>query len=374
MQRNAIERPGVTPTPASAAWVHELLAWYRANARDLPWRRHATPYAVWVSEIMLQQTRVDTVVPYYRRFMRAFPSIRKLARAEQQSVLKLWEGLGYYARARNLQRAAQVLTDAHHGRMPRTPGGLRALPGIGDYTAAAIASICFGQPDPVVDGNVLRVFCRVWRMHDDIRRPATKRRLTKALAEVIPPDAPGNFNQAVMELGALVCRPTSPRCTACPLRPFCGALAAGEVDRLPLKSRRAAVPEHHIAIGIVERRGRILIARRRSDAMLGGLWEFPGGKCEPGEAPRDTVAREVLEETGLHVEVGSHLCTVRHTYSHFRIVLDAFLCGKARGRARAIGGAEVRWVTPDELDRFPFPTANKKILSAYGRVRDGHKS
>ena len=345
-------------------WIAALLAWYREHRRRLPWRENPSPYRVWVSEVMLQQTRVDAVRPYFERFIEAFPTLEALARADLEAVLKQWEGLGYYARARNLHRAARVLVDAGRA-IPGDYDALRALPGIGEYTAAAIASIAFGLPYVVVDGNVLRVRARFCAVDGDITSSAVRRKIRSRLQRELDLAGcdPSAFNQALMELGALVCTAQSPDCGSCPLRAFCRARSRGIETTLPRRKRRAPIPHYDIAVGVIEDRGEVLIARRDPDQMLGGLWEFPGGKIEPGETPEAAVVREILEETGLRIRVGERICTVEHAYSHFRITLAAFRCclvSDTRDDLRC--DRPWRWVRVEELRRYPFPAANHKIF------------
>ena len=341
---------------------HALLAWWDASSRQMPWRGVDDPYAVWVSEIMLQQTRVETVAPYYRRFMRLFPTVRRLAAAPLERVLKAWEGLGYYSRARNLHAAAkQVLAD-FGGRLPGDAEQLRSLPGIGPYTAGAIASIAFGLDEPVLDGNVSRVLCRLAAVEADPARPATRERLWELARRLVPPGRAGLFNQAMMDLGATLCSPRKPQCGVCPLAGHCQARERGLQDRLPVRRVKPPIPHYDIAAGVVRHAGRILIARRRKDAMLGGLWELPGGKVEPGETPSQAAAREIREEVGVDAAVGEQIATVNHAYSHFRITLHVFDCRLIAGRATAIGCAAVRWVRPDELDDYAFPRANRRVI------------
>ena len=350
---------------AKKRWTARLLAWYRAAHRDLPWRRTGDIYAVWVSEVMLQQTRVETVIPYFERFLARFPTVASLAAAPLQDVLKLWEGLGYYGRARNFHRAAQRVVAEHGGRVPAEYAPFRALPGVGDYIAAAVLSIAAGRPLPVVDGNVLRVWARFRGIAEEVRAAGVVRRIREELQAAIPADAPGDFNQALMELGATVCTPVSPRCPACPMAAECAAFREGRTAELPVRSARPAVPHHRIAVGVIRRRdGRLLIQQRPPEGLLGGLWEFPGGKVEPGETPAEAVRRECREEAGLDVTVEAELAEVRHAYSHFSVTLHVFAC-RASGRAR--GGRTRRWVRSAELDDYPFPAANKKF---FGRLRD----
>ena len=345
--------------------VREALPrWFRRNRRDLPWRGRRDPYAIWISEVMLQQTRVETVKPYYRRFLRAFPTSRALAGASLGSVLKAWEGLGYYSRAQNLHRAAKQIVSDLGGKLPGTMEGLRRLPGIGRSTAGAIASIAFGLDEPVLDGNVTRVLCRVFGIRQLPSQPKTQSRLWSLARRLIPPGGAGLFNQALMDLGATVCVPRKPRCRVCPIRKACRAFASSEQDKLPRKAKPRPLPHRDIVAGVVRRRGRILIDRRPPEGLLGGLWEFPGGKVEPREPLRAALRREVREELGIDIRVEGPLLTVRHAYTHFRITLHVFECTWAAGAPRALGCAEFKWVRPGELTRYAFPAANHKIIAA----------
>ncbi|MBT3377045.1 MAG: A/G-specific adenine glycosylase [Lentisphaerae bacterium] len=340
-----------------------MLAWYAAHRRVLPWREDPRPYHVWISEMMLQQTQVKTVLPYFDRFIRAFPTVEAFAAADLQTVLKLWEGLGYYARVRNMHKAAQVVVSDWNGELPADYIALQTLPGVGPYTAAAITSIAFNQPHPVVDGNVLRVFARFWGVDDDIRGTKVQTSFVDRLTPVIEPVQDRSaFNQAVMELGALVCGPRRAECDACPLRPECVARRTDRVGELPFKSPSKPVPHYDIAVAVILDQGNVLIARREESKMLGGLWEFPGGKQESGEALAGTAVRETREETGLDVEIVTTLCTVKHAYSHFRITLTAFVC-TVRGGTLCIP-RPFAWVGLDELDRYPFPKANTRVIAA----------
>ena len=311
---------------------------------------------------MLQQTRVDTVIPYYKRFLKKFPTVQKLAAADQQDVLKLWEGLGYYSRARNLHKAAAIVVNEHAGKVPGTFEALQTLPGLGPYASAAIASIAFDESVPVVDGNVLRVCSRLWDDNSDIGATGTRKKYFEQLQKDMGRFNPSDFNQAMMELGALICTPTQPDCKACPLSASCIALKNGTVVIRPVKKKKTAIPHLEIAVGVINRNGKLLIGKRKQNGMLGGLWEFPGGKIEPGETPEQAVAREIMEETGLTVEVGDHLIDVKHTYSHFKITLRAYDCKVIKGRTKAHSADILKWVLPEELENYPFPTASKKVF------------
>jgi len=339
-----------------------LLGWFAENAQDLPWRRTGDPYAIWISEIMLQQTRVQAVVPYYERFLGRFPTVRQLARARLDTVLKLWEGLGYYSRARNLHRAAQEIVARFGGHLPSSREELRTLPGIGRYTAGAIVSIAFGRREPLVDGNVTRVLCRIFRLKGSPKDTSVQERIWALAAKLVPERHAGQFNQALMELGREICVPRHPRCADCPVNEFCDARLHGEQDLLPTRRPRKPLPFHTVAVGVICRKGRILIDKRRPEGLLGGLWEFPGGKKRRGEALETALRREVREELALTVRVGRLLAVVDHAYSHFRVRIHAFECTCASGTPRCLACAECKWVRPGDLGRYAFPAANKRII------------
>jgi A/G-specific adenine glycosylase len=343
--------------------VVPLLRWAEKHLRPLPWRvEPRDPYRVWVSEMMLQQTQVATVIPYFRRFTEHFPTVQALAAAPLDGVLKLWEGLGYYARARNLHRAAREVVAEFDGRLPDTVKELVKLPGIGRYTAGAIASIAFGRDAPVLDGNVKRVLCRVYAIRADARRSAIQKKLW-ALAEAnLPKGRAGRWNEAIMELGATVCLPRSPRCDECPLAAVCRARALGIQNKLPTKATQKRLPHYDVTAAVIRKRGRVLIAQRPVSGMLGGLWEFPGGKRERGESLEECLRREIKEELGIEIEVGQPATQVEHTYTHFRITLHAFECRLASGRPHAIQVADWRWVRLNELDGFAFAVTDRKII------------
>ena len=351
------------------AFRRDLTDWFDGARRAMPWREpgpdgRRDPYRVWVSEVMLQQTRVETAAPYFRRFTDRLPTVRALADADQDTVLKLWEGLGYYSRARNLHRAAQIVASEHGGRVPSDPDAFRALPGVGPYTAAAVLSLAFDEPLAVLDGNVIRVLSRVFALDADTRQGRTRKALQGVSDRLLDADRPGRWNESVMELGATVCTPRSPACPRCPLNGVCRAYALGTPQAFPVVSKREAVPHHVVAVGLVMDGDRVLIQKRPQDAMLGGLWEFPGGKAEPGESPEHACARELWEELGIRVEVGAPVARVEHAYSHFRVTLHAYRCRQLGGEPTTSTGEPLAWVAVGDLDDYAFPTANRKVIEA----------
>ena len=305
------------------------------------------------------------MLPYYRRFVEAFPTVEALAQADQQDVLRLWEGLGYYSRARNLHTAARKILTTYNGRLPSSKQELLNLKGIGPYTSAAIASIAFNQPHPVIDGNVQRVISRLYGVDEDVRKRAAQKEIEAYAEELISHDKPGDFNQAIMELGATICTPKNPQCTVCPLSEDCTAFRTARTDELPYKSKAKKRPHHQIGIGIIRNtNNQLLIAKRPEDAMLGGLWEFPGGKQKNGEPIEETVSRELQEELGVTVSIEHPFMKLNHAYSHFTINLHAYLCRIEHGMPQPKSSTEIRWVSVDQLSDYPFPKANRKLTEA----------
>ncbi len=341
----------------------DLLLWWDADHANLPWRDTQNPYAIWVAEIMLQQTQITTVIPYYDRWMRRFPTVESLAAASLDEVLKMWEGMGYYSRARNLHAAAQTVMDQFAGRLPQTVEELVQLKGIGRYTAGAIASIAFDQPVPALDGNVIRVLSRLLDLADDVTSSATKRRLWQIAGSLVPAERAGAYNQALMELGQTICLPAAPACHICPLAEKCLAKARGTQLERPVKPARGKTPHHDVTAGIIWRDdGRFLITQRPLEGLLGGLWEFPGGKQEPGESLPEALRREIKEELNIQIEVGRPLTTIKHAYTHFRISLHAFHATYRGGRLQHLGVADHAWVTLNELDGYAFAVTDRKII------------
>ena len=351
-----------TQEPRDRKIANTLLAWYRRSRRDLPWRRTTDPYCIWVSEVMLQQTQVATAIPYYQRFIARFPDPAALACAPLDDVLKAWEGLGYYARARNLHAAAREVVARFGGVVPRDAQAFRSLPGVGEYIAAAVPSIAFGVPVVVVDGNVKRVVARLFAVADSVDRPAGARIIRERADALLDRAHPGDFNQALMELGALVCRPMAPACGECPVADACSAFAAGTPQDFPRRNARREVPTQRIAIGVVAREDRVLITRRAEAGMLGGLWEFPGGKVLPDESPAEACRREIREEVNLDVEVGERIARVKHAYTHLKVEIDVYSCRYTGGEVRLDGPTDHRWILLEETTQYAFPKANHKFL------------
>ena len=344
-----------------------LLAWFDAHARAFPWRQNRNPYRIWVSEVMLQQTQASTVVPYFNRFIARFPAVESLAAAPVAEVLKAWEGLGYYRRAHNLHKAAQIIVAEHGGVVPNEQRALLSLPGIGRYTAGAIRSIAFDQPAPVLDGNIKRVISRLDDLEANIDEAATQRRLWTRAAELVDPQRPGDFNEALMELGAAICLPRNPACHLCPVQDLCLARQRGTQYERPIRNPRRRIPHYDVAAGIVwhaSQPDQFLIAQRPEKGMLGGLWEFPGGKQEPNETLPETLKRELCEELGIEVEVREPLVSIDHAFTHFRITLHAYHARHIGGEPQCLEVDDWRWITLTEADGFAFGKTDRRIIGA----------
>ena len=348
-------------------FVQDLLAWYEQAARSLPWRDRPEPYRVLVSEIMLQQTRVDTVIPYFLRFMERFPSIGALAGAPEQDVLKLWEGLGYYSRARNLQAAAREVEASYGGVLPDSAGEMKKLPGIGEYTAGAVASIAYGRAEPAVDGNVLRVFARLYAIAQDIKAPATKRAVTQIAAQLLPDARAGAFNQALMELGALVCTPKSPRCGECPVQAHCAAHAAGVQAELPMRSARQAAREEHYGALLLQCGDAVCVSRRPGRGLLAGLWQLPlaGAQEETALQAAAALARAI---TGRDVALSGPLGRYTHAFSHLRWTIDLFA---AYSDSDACADGSFHYVDAGQRAALPFGRVFLRMLADHARGEPG---
>lgn len=339
-----------------------LIQWYSKHQRKLPWRKSDDPYRIWVSEVMLQQTQVNTVIPYYETFTEKFPAIEDLAKSDLEKVLKAWEGLGYYARARNLHKASKVVIKDFNGKISDEWETFKRLPGVGEYIASAVLSIAFNKPYAVVDGNVKRVLSRLFSIDQPVNKASSDKLFKTNATCLLDRTQPGTFNQAMMELGAIVCKPGNPQCDICPIQPFCQAYQKDKVDEYPKRIQRKPVPVYHIATGIIRKNGKMLVTRRKPEGLLGGLWEFPGGKLKKKESPEKACIREILEETGLIVEIDSHLTSIKHAYSHFKIRMDVFYCRYVSGKVNLNGPDTFRWIKLEDINNYAFPKANLKFI------------
>ncbi len=356
-----------------------LLSWYHTGHRDLPWRRTRDPYAIWVSEIMLQQTQVATVVPYYNRFMERFPTVEALAMASEDEVLRLWSGLGYYARARHLHRGAQEVLSRHGGRIPGEVDELLRLAGVGRYTAGAIASIAFGSSAPILDGNVIRVLCRLYGLRGDPKRAPLRGRLWQLAEALIPEGEAGDFNQALMELGATVCTPAAPRCDVCPLAERCEARRQGLQEMLPELARAPAPTPLRMAAAVVWRGSEVLLVKRPStspgskvgdsQSWWAGMWQFPSGPVRPEESTAAAAARLTHEATGLEVIAGGLAGVVRHGVTRYRITLEARHCRPAGGQPEPRGCAECCWTALEDTERLALPAPQRRLVEQLQRQR-----
>jgi A/G-specific adenine glycosylase len=345
--------------------ARQLSGWYETQKRRLPWRETRDPYPIWISEIMLQQTQVQTVIPYYERFLDTFPTVEVLARSALQDVLKAWENLGYYARARHVHEAANIITHQFGGQMPDRWDDIIRLPGIGSYTAGAILSIAFKKPVPAVDGNVRRVLSRLFAVKKPIDDPRTRRRLYELAERLVPEDSPDVFNQAMMELGALICKSGNPSCARCPLQTVCRAYEQGLQHRLPMTKKKGKLPHEHATAGILhDHRQRVLIVQRPARGLLGSLWKFPGGFTLPEETPAEGLRRTIQEELDLEIHASEWVTSVKHAFTHFRMTLHVFHCLHTGVEPRALTCQAWQWASLHDLETLPFSKADRKVISS----------
>jgi len=340
----------------------QLLNWYEEEKREMPWRNNRDPYRILVSEFMLQQTQVKTVIPYFERWIKSFPTLQKLAQARESTVLKHWEGLGYYSRARNLRKTAQIIQQEYSGKVPESLSEIMKLPGVGRYTAGAVLSIAFDQRVPVLDGNVKRVLSRIFLLKENGGNRKSENVLWEVMQNLLPKMETGNFNQAFMELGATVCLPKKPLCLLCPLKRTCQAQESGKQNHYPPRKQPPPSSKIEVSAGVILRRNKIFIQKRKTGGLMGGLWEFPGGKFEPGESPEQCLHREIQEELGVTLHIDEKLMVVKHSYTRFRVTLHVFFCRIRSGRLSPTACEEWDWVKMEELETYPFPAANVKII------------
>jgi A/G-specific adenine glycosylase len=341
----------------------KLLNWYKVNKRPLPWRAPGlSPYAVWVSEIMLQQTRVEAVIPYYENWMRLFPTVQALAEASEHAVLNAWEGLGYYSRVRNFHKAAKIVVEKHQGQLPRELDELRKLPGIGRYTAGALASIIFGMDEPALDGNLKRVYARLFDVSEPVDSPNGEKILWKLAQKNLPKGKASDFNQALMDLGATICLPKNPRCLLCPLMNECRARANGTQALRPVKKPRKDVPQYVHAAGVFIKRGKVLMAQRPSLGLLGGMWEFPNGRVDATRDPAKELANVLRTGYSLQLRVKRNipLGVFYHGYTHFKVTVHAFLCDPDSVSSLN----NMKWIALKDLKDYPMGKIDRSIANA----------
>jgi A/G-specific adenine glycosylase len=341
-----------------------LLNWFQENGRDLPWRRTYQPYHIWISEIMLQQTQMERAVTYFERWMKRFPDIASVAAASEEEVLRLWEGLGYYSRARNIHRTAGVIAKKYNGQLPADHQFLLKLPGIGEYTAGAIMSLAFNEKYPVVDANVERLFARLFNIDGPVKESANRTLIWQLARELTPGHAPRNFNQALMELGALVCRPKNPDCGQCPLNTLCESMQIGIVAERPFTPPGKRIIRIEMATGVLQHKGKFFIQKRPVKGVWANLWEFPGGRIEPHETPEAAVAREFYEETELSINLLHKIGVVKHSYTRYRVRLHCYACRLQNSKSDPClhAAQEYRWATGTALDEFAFPAPHRRLI------------
>ncbi|OGW86023.1 MAG: A/G-specific adenine glycosylase [Omnitrophica bacterium RIFCSPHIGHO2_02_FULL_46_11] len=343
-----------------------LISWFLKHQRPLPWRVHGNPYRIFVVEVMLQQTQMNTVIPYYKRWLKVFPNVGTLSRAPLDQVLKLWEGLGYYTRARNLHKASKIIVTKFGGKIPSDLETLQSLPGIGRYTAGAIASIAFQKPVSLVDGNVMRVLSRVFHIRKDIKKPDTQKLMYQIAKTLIPEKNPGIFNQALMELGSLVCVPEIPKCPACPIKNLCLAYQKGDQSKLPIRSKTVEVKEIEMVVGILAKNGKFLIRRRPNRGIWGGLWEIPGTMRLPYQKPEEALKEEFKSAFGISIAIVKKVPPFEHRFTHRKALIRPFqIKALSNGRGKQAQTGPVRWVDQKSLNKLSFPVPHQKILGQY---------
>ncbi len=341
----------------NSIFSNAIIKWYDNNPQNYPWRSNNDPYAIWISEVMLQQTQVTTVIPYYLNWLKILPNINTVANAEPEFILKQWEGLGYYARARNFFSACKIISNSYNNKIPNKYDQLISLPGVGPYIAGALLSIAFNQAMPAIDSNVIRVISRLYAKNESLKS------INKIISQHINHNRPGDFNQALMDLGRLICKPISPKCAICPLNKLCIAYLNNSIKNFPIKKTKQPKPHYNVAVGIIKKDDFILISKRYDNGLLGGLWEFPGGKKLPHESSKDCIKREIMEELGVNVAPTTFIKQIKHEYSHFKITLDAYFCNYINGQPKTLGCQDFKWIKYNNIAQLPFPKANHKLFN-----------
>jgi A/G-specific adenine glycosylase len=346
------------------AFQEDLISWFEREQRDLPWRKDRDPYKVWVSEIMLQQTRVETVIPYFNRFIEQFPTLDALAEADEEKVLKAWEGLGYYSRVRNLQAAVKKVKEVYGGKVPDTFEEISSLKGVGPYTAGAILSIAYGVPEPAVDGNVMRVLSRILTIWEDIAKPATRKIFEEAVRKLISHDNPSYFNQALMELGAVVCTPSSPSCLLCPVREHCQAFHEGVQENLPVKTKKKKPKNVKLAAAVLtDQNGNLLIHKRPSSGLLANLWEFPNTEIKLTiKNDKQQLSQFLKTEYGVETKIGEAIGQIEHVFTHLVWNINVYE-GTIINDVKE--SSDLRLVPPEHLKEFAFPVSHQKMYTQY---------
>lgn len=342
----------------------DLIGWFKGNQRKLPWREDQDPYKVWVSEIMLQQTRVETVIPYFNRFIDKFPTVKALAEAEEGDVLKAWEGLGYYSRARNLQAAVREVHEKYNGQVPNSKAEISKLKGVGPYTSGAILSIAYQNPEPAVDGNVMRVILRIFASFDDISKQTTRKKIEAIISKLISGSDPSSFNQGLMELGALICTPTSPTCSLCPVQSHCQAFLQSIQGQLPVKAKKAKPKQKKLACAFIKNQdNQVLIHQRPSTGLLANLWEFPNLEITTEMPVEEQLSEFLLISFHFHTYVGEEIFRVKHVFSHLKWDVTIFSVELLSLEEMPMTNERLKWVSADEIKIYPFPVSHQKIIA-----------
>ncbi|MCD6577651.1 MAG: A/G-specific adenine glycosylase [Anaerolineaceae bacterium] len=339
----------------------KLLLWYQLNAREFPWRGLKDPYLIWISEVMLQQTQAEAVIPYFQHWINRFPKVQSVACASEDDILKMWEGLGYYSRARNIKKAAVIICNQLEGVIPDTVSELKNLPGVGNYIAGAIASMAYGVNEPALDSNGIRVISRLFDFHGMVSKMGNKRILEEYLRDLISNGSAGDFNQAVMDLGSMICVPVNPSCIKCPIKKECLAFSRNTQAELPVVKKRAPKLHFDVVAAIIKKDNKVLIDKRPADGLLGGMWEFPGGKIESKEDHPEALRRELREELGIQVNLKDSFGAYNHACTHFTVTVYTYFVEIVSGNPKALEAEKIRWAEINALQDFPMGKVDRNI-------------